>query len=58
VDKIKVKNILSGVFILILIYLFATRGDKLGPVISGLSDSAMKSVALLQGREKVAGVTA
>lgn len=54
----KVKDILKGVFWLILIYLFATNGAAINSLIGSLGNFSLKSVALLQGRDDVKGVTA
>ena len=55
---IKIKSILSGVFVLILIYLFATKGKQINSLIANLGNLSLQSVALLQGRSDVKGVTA
>jgi hypothetical protein len=54
---LKPKTIFTGVFVLIVIYLFATRANQIAPMITGLAGESMKAVALLQGRENVVGVT-
>ena len=54
----KAKTIFAWVFGMILVYLLATRANNLAPVITSLAGESMKAVALLQGREKVVGVTA
>ena len=54
----KVKSILSAVFWLILVYLLATRGAAINNIIASLGNLSLKSMALLQGRDKVTGVTA
>lgn len=53
----KVKDILTGVFWLILVYLFATRGAAINTLISTLGNFSLKSVAVLQGRDNISGVT-
>lgn len=53
----KVKYILQGVFWLIIVYLFATKGSEINDLISSLGSFSLKSVALLQGRDDVEGVT-
>lgn len=53
----RIKDVLTGVFWLILVYLFATRGAAINVLISSLGNFGLKSVALLQGREAISGVT-
>lgn len=53
----KIKGLLNGVFWLILVYLFATRGSQINTLIKTLGNFTLKSVALLQGRDDVEGVT-
>lgn len=53
----KVKNLLTAAFWLILVYLFATRGAAINTLIQSLGNFTLKSVALFQGRDKVTGVT-
>lgn len=54
----KAKSILQGIFWLIIVYLFATKGAAINTLIYSLGDFTLKSVALLQGRDDVEGVTA
>ncbi len=53
----KVSAVLNGVFWLILVYLFATRGTQINILIKTLGNFSLKSIALLQGRDDVEGVT-
>ena len=52
----KMKHVLTGVFWLILIYLFATKGQSINYLINTLGNFTLKSVALFQGRDNVQGV--
>ena len=56
-NKMKKRGLLNGVFWLILVYLFATRGGQINTLIKTLGNFTLKSVALLQGRDDVEGVT-
>lgn len=47
------RPVLNGVFWLILIYLFATRGQAINYLIKTLGDFTLKSIGLLQGRDYV-----
>lgn len=53
----KIKSILVGIFWLILVYLFVTRGAAVNSLIKTLGSYSLQSVALLQGRSDVKGVT-
>lgn len=54
----KVKNVLQAIFFLIVLYIFATKGQQVNNLIKTLGGYSLQSVALLQGRENVLGVTA
>lgn len=47
----KFVQILTGVFILILVFLFLSRGRETVAIIQALFDTAIEGVAVLQGRE-------
>lgn len=53
----KVKDIVLYIFLLILVYLFATRGAAINTLIATLGNFSLKSVAVLQGRDNISGVT-
>lgn len=53
----KIKTVLQAAFWLILVYLFATRGAQINTLINSLGNFTLRSVALLQGRDEVKGVT-
>lgn len=46
----KMVQVISGIFVLIGIYLFLSQGDKTVKIISTLASNATKGIAVLQGR--------
>jgi len=51
------KQVIFWVFVLVGIYLVATRYLGLNAILGTLSDTGLRGIATLQGRDNVKGVT-